>query len=273
MRPCASSAIISADDLLPEALIEYRQVLADALDGMTAESGGAFTAEILDPEAGDGALAEQIAAEYGFQPMAASLFDTTRFYFYLTLTDGETVVQIPLPEGLSEEATRRGVEEGLKRFASGLLKTVALVAPEVNRPVCGHDGPAARRQSVSAAHGVPAGRFQRGIHPAGGRPWCPEECRSADGGRPGRTGADRQVFAIDQFLMRGGTVVVGASPFNASLHFAAVSGGHAARDGSRELARAPWSDPGRTVRNGSAECRLSGAGHPPGWVASASRSW
>ena len=35
-------------------------------------------------------------------------------------------MQVALPEALSAEATKRGIEEGLKRFATGLLRTVAL---------------------------------------------------------------------------------------------------------------------------------------------------
>ncbi|HAO55195.1 MAG TPA: hypothetical protein DCR03_06275, partial [Gammaproteobacteria bacterium] len=61
-------------------------------------SKGNFSWELLDPEQDQGALAQSIAEDYGFQPMAASLFDQNRFYFYLTLSDGETVVQLPIPQ-------------------------------------------------------------------------------------------------------------------------------------------------------------------------------
>lgn len=205
---------ISADDVLPEALVEYRQILADTLDAMAAESSGSFSADLLDPEAGDGSLALQIASDYGFQPMAASLFDTQSFYFYLTLTDGETIVQIPLPEGLSEEATRRGIEEGLKRFAAGLLKTVALMAPEAN-PYAGMMGqpPAGNQfqqltEFLQGDFNVEASQLIEGRVPEAADLLMVIDPEGLD---------EKQVFAIDQFLMQGGTVVVATSPFNASL--------------------------------------------------------
>ena len=126
----------------------------------------------------------RLPAEYGFQPMAASLFDTTSFYFYLTLTDGETIVQIPLPEGLSEEATARGVEEGLKRFASGLLKTVALMAPEAN-PYAGMMGQAPAGNQFRQLTEFLQGDFNVEIDPARRRAGTGIG-RPADGHRSGR---------------------------------------------------------------------------------------
>ena len=37
-------------------------------------AGGKLSIEIIDPDAGGGEVAAQIAVDYGFQPMAASLF-------------------------------------------------------------------------------------------------------------------------------------------------------------------------------------------------------
>ena len=66
--------------------------------------------------------------------MAASLFDANRFYFYLTLTDGETVISLPVPESSDKDAITRIIEEGMKRFATGLLSGVALNTPVVPPP-------------------------------------------------------------------------------------------------------------------------------------------
>jgi ABC-2 type transport system permease protein len=212
-EPVRFVGYLSADDVLPDALVDYRPVLLEALEGLAAESDGKFSMEILDPEAGDGSLALDIATDYGFQPMAAGLFDTNTFYFYLTLTDGETVVQVPLPEGLSLESTTRGIEEGLKRFASGLLKSVALVAPEVP-PYMGMGQPPTGNQFqqlkdfLEADFNVTETQLADGV--------VPEEAEVLVVVDPEGLG-DKQVFAIDQFLMRGGTVVVATSPLTASL--------------------------------------------------------
>lgn len=212
-EPVRFVGYLSADDQLPEILVEYGGVLMEALNNLVSESDGKFSVEIQDPEAGDGSLALQIASEYGFQPMATSLLDTSTFYFYLTLTDGETIVQIPLPEGLSLEATTRGVEEGLKRFASGLLKTVALVAPEVP-PFMGMGQPPVGnqfqqlREFLQGDFNVEATQLADGVVPDTADLLMVVDPEAL---------SEKQVFAIDQFLMRGGTVVVVSSPFNASL--------------------------------------------------------
>ena len=204
---------LSGDDKLPQELAEFRGVLTEVLDSLTEESGGKLTVQFVDPEAGDGALAEEIAANYGFQPQVASLFDPNRFYFYLTLTDGETLVQMPLPSPLSEEAARRGIEEGLKRFAAGLLRTVALVAPPPPPPYMAGQG--AGGNQFGQLQGTLANDFNV------------ETADLADGVVPESADllmvvdptalSERQVFAVDQFLMKGGTVVIAAGAFETSL--------------------------------------------------------
>ena len=113
---------ISDDARLPEALQTLRADLDSVLLELQDESDGRLAAEIVDPDAGEGEVAEQIAADFGFRPMAASLFALDTFYFYLTLTDGETLVHMPIPETLDRDGLRRGIEEGVKRFAVGLLQ-------------------------------------------------------------------------------------------------------------------------------------------------------
>ncbi|NIP14735.1 MAG: ABC transporter permease subunit [Pseudomonadales bacterium] len=212
-EPVRFVGYVSSADRLPPALADYRAVLMEVLDGLSQESGGLFTAEFIDPEAGDGSVAAQIAVDYGFQPMAASLFDANVFYFYLTLGDGKTLIQLPLPEAFSSDATRRVLEEGLKRFASGMLRTVALAAPEAP-PYMGMGQPPQGNQ-YEQLKDVLRSDFQV------------ETTDLTDGLVPDSAdllmivdpeGFDtRQRFAVDQFLMKGGTVVVATAPFSASL--------------------------------------------------------
>ena len=205
---------LSADARLPEALAGFRPVLRQVLESLGEEGGDRFSAELLDPEAGDGSLAREIEENYGFQPMAASLFDVNQFYFYMTLTDGSTVVQIPLPQALSEEATRRSIEEGLKRFASGLLKTVALVAPEAPSPMMGMGRPPdgsqfqQLRDFLQNDFNVVSTDLSEGVVPEEADLLMVVDPEALD---------EKALFAVDQFLMKGGTVALATSPFAASL--------------------------------------------------------
>ena len=133
-KPIRFTGYISPDEHMPQELASLKASLRDLLEATALEAGSAFTWEIVDPEAGDGQVAEEIATKFGFGPMAASLFDASTFYFYLVLSDETTFVQIPIPESFDREGLARGMEEALKRYASGLMKTVALYTPPAPPP-------------------------------------------------------------------------------------------------------------------------------------------
>ena len=59
-RPVEFVGYLSADAVLPPALADYRDTLQQVLEDLSAEADGLFSAEILDPQAGDGALAAEI---------------------------------------------------------------------------------------------------------------------------------------------------------------------------------------------------------------------
>ena len=215
--PVKFTGYISAAARLPEALVTLRSELETVLAELTAESNGLLTSEIVDPNAGDGEMARQIAADYGFRPMTASLFDVNRFYFYLTLSDGETMVQLPIPESLDGEGLRRGLEEGLKRFATGLLKTVALSAPQ---------GPPPYMQQQMQMQQPPGNEFQS-LREVLSADFDLETALLDEGEAPANADVllvadpgdldERSVFAIDQFLMRGGTVAIAAGNYRTTL--------------------------------------------------------
>jgi len=211
-HPIKFVGYFSDDSVLPQPLIEFKAKVRDVLQGYREDAGDKLSAEFVDPQSGDGALAKQIGEEYGFRPMAASLFDANTFYFYLTLTDGKTVTPVPLPEDLSEEALKRNLDAAFKRFASGYLKGVALVAPESN-PYMMQAGMGGAQYSqlgdaLSTNLNVERTQLEDGRVPQSAEVLvvaAPEQL------------SDKQVFAVDQFLMQGGTVVLAASPFAASL--------------------------------------------------------
>ncbi|NKC01357.1 MAG: ABC transporter permease subunit [Pseudomonadales bacterium] len=205
---------VSADDVLPEPLVDLKQLLVETLQEVQEEGGTKFSSNIVDPQANDGVIAAEIAANYGFQPMAASLFDDTSFYFYLTLQSADTVVQVPIPEGLSAESLKRGIDEGLKRFASGLLKTVVLSAPQAPPPYMQQQG-APRGNEFNQLEGEISSDFEvtrddlaSGLVPENANVVVVVDPSSFD---------DKKLFALDQYLMKGGTVVVGAGSFGAEF--------------------------------------------------------
>ncbi len=205
------TAYISADDKLPGQLRAFKAEIQQVLDEQIRQSGGRLSSRFLEPEAEGGKIAQQIARDYGFQPMMASLFDPSRFYFYLTLGRDEQVVQIPLGD-LSSEGFRLALESGIKRFASGFTKTVALVAPTIDHQMLrfGMGGPRFTQleQLLSADLNILHEKLDDGAVAGEADLLLLLAPKALD---------EKQLFAVDQFLMRGGTVLMASSPFSANL--------------------------------------------------------
>ena len=132
------NAYVSTNDQLPEQLVEFRESVEEVLNEVSTTASGRLTVNFIDPDANNGEVGQMIAQEYGFKPMATSLFSDQQFYFYLTLKNEQQVVQIPLDD-LTGESFQRNLEAGIKLFASGFTKTVALVTPPRNYSMPGAD--------------------------------------------------------------------------------------------------------------------------------------
>ena len=207
----AFTAYVSADAVLPEDLRRFRGEVATEVEAIAADASGRLSVNFVDPDAGGGEVRDRIAQDFGFQPMTTSLFSADRFYFYLTLASGDTVVQIPLDD-MTGASFRRNLEAGIKRFASGFTKTVALAAPQAD--------------PMAARYGMTGARFSQLESFLGAELNIRSE-DLADGSVSGEADLllllapenldQKQLFAVDQFLMQGGTVIASSSPFISSF--------------------------------------------------------
>jgi len=205
------TAYISADEKLPENLRNFKAEIGNIVSDMKSQAGERLKVEFVDPEANGGAIAQKILEDYGFQAMVASLFDSNRFYFYLTLSKDDQVVQIPLGD-FTANNFELALESGVKRFATGFTKTVALVAPEIDPQM--------------ARFGMAQPKFNT-LQIALSEDFNVRNEDLSDGSIDSEVDLlllaapenldEKQLFAVDQFLMRGGTVIAATSPFSADL--------------------------------------------------------
>lgn len=205
----------SSNDRLPQELVALKDAALSIVQEMEQASNQKFSGTTFDPEAGSGEIAEKISAEYGFRPMSASLFDTNTFWFYMTLASGDQVVEIPLPESLEKEDLKRSIEAGLKRFATGFTKTVALNVPQATPPMPQYgmmrpQGPQFNvlREILSQEHVITEADLKEGRVPAETDILVIVAPENID---------EKQIFGIDQFLMQGGTVILATSPHKVNL--------------------------------------------------------
>jgi ABC-2 type transport system permease protein len=210
-EPVEFIGYVSGDDLLPEQLLAYKDSIAAQLEIAAQRSKGKFSVRFIEPEARGGAVARQITDEWGFQPMVAVLGDDREFFFYLTLADSQQVVQLPTDD-FDPTAFKLMLDSGLKRFASSFTSTVSLALPRVDpqmaqfrlgaptfsnlEQVITRDY-SIRMEDLSDGHVSPEADILAVVAP-----------HQLD---------QRSVFAIDQFLMRGGTVILATSPYTTEI--------------------------------------------------------
>lgn len=213
-QPVVLNAYISADDTLPEPLVTMKSDLDDISKELKKEAGDRFTLKVSDPNANNGELAHQLEQDYGFRPMAAGLFSPEHFWFYMVLQSGDQHIQIPLPQDLGKTSLQQSIEAGLKRFSRGFLKTLALYTPPATPPmpqmgIPGDEKPFNwLRSSLEENYSVINADLDKGS--------VPDQTDLLIVAAPENLD-DKQVFAIDQFLMRGGTVIIASGAYNISL--------------------------------------------------------
>jgi ABC-2 type transport system permease protein len=207
--PVKFNGYISADEKLPEVLISLKQDLEQVLSTLSNDAGDKLSTEILDPDAQGGELAKTLETEFGFRPMTTNMFDNNSFWFYMTLEANGQTVQVELPENLQKAELERSLKAALKRFSKGFLKTIALHTPAAPMPQFGMVGGGNRfsllQETLAEDHNVITDDLKSGQVNDQADLLLLAAPKDLD---------EKQLFAIDQFLMRGGTVVVSTSPFD-----------------------------------------------------------
>ncbi|TQV86346.1 Gldg family protein [Aliikangiella coralliicola] len=208
----ALKAYISPDQKLPEQLVEFKKVVMTELEKVQAQSSNRFKIDIIDPDDNNGVVAQQIQNDYGFQPFRLGLLSDKSFYFYLTLQQQDQIIQLPLDD-LSAASFERNLKSGIKRFASGFTKTVGLVTP--------------KQENNYSPYAPPSGPKFGALEQFLGEELTVKNVDLSSGEIPGdidilllmapKSVDEKQLFAVDQFLMKGGTVIAATAPYSANM--------------------------------------------------------
>jgi ABC-2 type transport system permease protein len=157
----------------------------------------------------DPAVTERISNTFGAQPMVLDLLQPQPFWFFLTLQLGERELAIPL-SALDQPAMEQAIKATLQRFVPGLEQTVALVSGS----------------TAPAGYGAMGSSFNQ-LRDLLGTELNVISEDLADGKVAAEADVlvllapkdlnEKQVFAVDQFLMQGGTVIAATSPYDVSV--------------------------------------------------------
>lgn len=213
-QPVTVHAYVSPASKLPDALDKLRSGLEDILDKMQSKAPDKINVKFQPPMAGDGKLAKRLQKQYGFRPMTTSLLSDRRFWFYLVLEQGQQTVPVQTPRKFSKDNLRASINAALKRLGDGYLKTVAIY---------GASGSRLRRRMMGNSQDASYSNLLRVLRE--------NTAVTTTDLRSGQVPSDadmlivldpdtlnaKQRFAIDQFLMSGGTVMIAASPIEVSI--------------------------------------------------------
>jgi len=168
----------------------------------------------VDPS-NDQALMQKLADEDGIQPLAADLFAQQRFYLHLIVKVGDHIERL-MPRGDMKEAdVKKAMESSFRRVIPGQLKTVALVTEEpksqADPRMPPDEQPPPPPADYKVLEQVLAQNFtvQRTDLADG---FVPENVDVVIVGKMGKM-TPKQEYALDQYLMKGGSVVALAGSY------------------------------------------------------------
>jgi len=231
----AELTVYLTPNTLPEWLADVPDTIEKVAQEIAGETQGKFTYTVIDPDAPDSPVTRQELYDlYGLQPFAVSLFSGETYYLNMVLQVGDQA-QVIYPSGeLSEADMRSAIEAALKRLSPGFLKVVGLWTPppQPTQDIYGQmQQPLSSWQQLSEAlrqeYEVRTVDLSTGQVPAD----IDVLVVVAPQGM-----SDKERFSVDQYLMRGGSVVVAAGNYGITLD--QLAGGLALRpleDGLREM--------------------------------------
>lgn len=202
-------AYVSHKDI-PQELKTFYNDMKNVVSTYEKDSGGKLKVKYLDPSE-DADLAKRIEEEYGFTPQSMGVFSSETFYFYLTLVDGEKIYSLGVPQDLSVDTFKLNMDAALKRTAPGFLRNLAMYTPpQANfNPMMAQMGmgPGGKRfealkKKLEQTYNVTSIDLNSGMVPSDIDVLLVAAPKELE---------EKQVFAIDQFLMKGGSVILATS--------------------------------------------------------------
>ena len=200
-------------DKLPESIADRPGQVESVLEELKLRSNGQFSYTVVDP-ADDEQAQEALFHEYGMQPLALSLFARDGFYMHLVLELGDRHEVIVPADVSGESDIRRDLVAALRRATPSALKTVGLViGGDPNPPPQQYPGmpPQGGQLSYRALQQILSETYEtRQVEIKGGT--VPGDVDVLIVLNPQKMG-DLEVYALDQFLMRGGSALIAGGQF------------------------------------------------------------
>ena len=221
-------------DTLPEEFATVPDTVQKVATELETQSNGKFSLKIVNPDdPSSGVTRQQLLDQYGLQPFTESFLSTDTYYLHMVLQVGSQGALIYPSGDMTEADIRTSIESSLKRMSSGFLKVVGLWLPQIQPdPQMAQMGQT--QQPLFSTWNSLSQQLQQDY-----------EVQNVDlssGQAPANLDVlvviapqnmtDKEKYAIDQYLMRGGALVVAGSnfraqpdPFSGALAVTPIEGG------------------------------------------------
>ncbi len=208
----ARLTLVITEQTLPENEYEIANLVIQEGQKIQEKSNGKFVFEIINPDDPNATITrQQLMEEYGVQPFPVQLFSQDTYFFNMILeSEGQTQVLYP-PTEANEADVRTTIETAVKRTASGFLKTIGVWIPpqtptqdafgQTQQPLSSYNMVLEQLQkdyNLTLAD-LESGQVSSQIDTL--LIIAPQDLQPVE------------QYAIDQFLMRGGAVILVVSPY------------------------------------------------------------
>lgn len=199
-------------DTLPEQLADVPALIESVASEIQNEAGDKLTFEQVNVSAPDSEVTrESLYEQYQIQPIASGFFSTQTYLLHMVLHAGDQT-QVIYPSGdLSEAGIRTSIESALQRAAPGFLKVVGIWTPPATGQMNAFGQQQPSLQQYQTVQQVLRESYEvRSIDLSTGQ--VPADVDVLFVIAP-QSMTERQQYAIDQYLMRGGSVFMAVSPY------------------------------------------------------------
>lgn len=198
---------------LPESLNAAVDSVSQVAQTIASESNGKFVYQLVDFDAPDNSVNPRTLLDtYGLEPLPVSFFGTETYYAHMILENGDQRELLYPPADATEGDVRTTIEAALKRTSSGFLKVVGLWTPPPANPQADPFGGGTSsltaytliQDQLSAEYDIRTVELSTGQVPPGIDllvVLAPQNL------------TETELFALDQYLMRGGSITLAISPY------------------------------------------------------------
>lgn len=216
-RKATAKVLLTAEATLPEHMKGLRETLTRVGERMQRESAGRFQLEVIDPWEGKSpeeckAVDAELRRKYRIQSIPKDLLSEDGFHSWVILSvDGKDEV-MPLystQATLGEADVRGAIEGSLKRLIPGFLSAVGFASPKADfDPMMAQFGQRPPPDEFAAVQELLSSEYEvRRVNLSGENPEIPRELSALVVARP-RELSQQALYQLDQFLMRGGRLVI-----------------------------------------------------------------